>query len=142
MARFPIETITHNDQLLAIILDKDFHADGITFFTGQDSPLQLGYMSHPEGHEIIPHVHNPISRKTTGTHEVLFIKKGAVEVDFFSYEQEYLESRTLRAGDFVFLVGAGHGMTMLEPTTIVEIKNGPYFPDQDKKHFPNPRRQK
>jgi len=134
-----IEHIRHKDKTIAIIVGSDFHREGITFFTENDVPLQLGYMSHPKGHEITPHVHNPIKRETTETYEVLLVKKGRIRIDFFSYSQEYLESRELMSGDITLLVGAGHGIVCLEPTIIVEAKNGPYYSEKDKKRFPNPR---
>jgi len=133
------EIISHEEKTIAIIVHKDFHADGISFFTDDDFPLQFGYMSHPKGHEIRPHVHNPIHRATLGTYEVLIIKDGVIRIDFFSYNQEYLESRTLGKGDMILLVGAGHGISVLEPAVIVEVKNGPYYPEDDKNRFSNPR---
>jgi hypothetical protein len=83
----------------------------------------------------MPHIHHPVRRETIGTQEVLFIKEGVIRIDFYSFEQVYLESRQLSAGDFVLLVGAGHGITVLEPAIIVEVKNGPYLSEADKGRF-------
>ncbi|MGA9347295.1 MAG: hypothetical protein WBW48_00640 [Anaerolineae bacterium] len=130
-----IETISHHGSITAIIVYKDHHVDGIEFITPNEFSLQLGYMSRPAGYQVIPHTHNPIRRETIGTQEVLFIKEGVIRIDFYSFEQVYLESRQLSAGDFVLLVGAGHGLTILEPATIVEVKNGPYIPGADKGRF-------
>ena len=33
------------------------------------------------------------------------------------------------------LVAGGHGFEMLEPTEIIEVKQGPYSGDQDKTRF-------
>ena len=82
-----IERIKHEERLIALIVRKGFHVDGISFFTEKEFPIQLGYMSHPKGHEITPHLHNPVRRETVGTYEVLIIKKGLIRIDFFSYEQ-------------------------------------------------------
>jgi len=65
----------------------------------------------------------------------LFIKSGVVRIDFYSYEQVYLESRELSAGDFILLAGAGHGIEVLEDATIVEVKNGPFIEGADKGRF-------
>ena len=134
-----IEYIKHKAKTIAIIIGRNYHEEGITFFTENDVSLQLGYMSHPKGYEIIPHKHNTIKRETNETHEVLLIKKGRIRIDFFSYSQEYLESRELVTGDIILLVGAGHGIVCLEPTILIEVKNGPYYPEKDKERFPNPR---
>ncbi len=130
-----IERITHHDRFLAVIIRKDYSKDGISFITPNDFSLQLGYMNHPEGHEIKPHMHHPIYRETVGTLEVLIIQKGKIRIDFYSFDKEYLESRELSSGDVILLVDAGHGMTVLEPLSMIEVKNGPYRPQEDKEKF-------
>jgi mannose-6-phosphate isomerase-like protein (cupin superfamily) len=66
---------------------------------------------------------------------VLFIKSGKVRVDFYSNDQEYLESRILYPGDVILLSDGGHGFKMLEPSEIIEVKQGPYCGEQDKVRF-------
>lgn len=130
-----IEKIEYAGQTLAIIVPADFRAQGLSFITPSDALLQLGYMSHPAGYLIPPHVHTPYPRNISGTQEVLFIKSGRVRVDFYNSSQDYLESRELRSGDWVVLLGGGHGFEMLEPTTMIEVKNGPYAGAADKTRF-------
>jgi len=137
-----IETIHHDDAVVAIIVYKDHRLkeNQIEFITPNEFSLQLGYMSRPAGYQIVPHTHNPVRRETIGTQEVLFVKEGLIEVDFYSFEQIYLESRRLSAGDLILLAGAGHGITILETATIVEVKNGPFIPGADKGRFEGIRR--
>lgn len=130
-----IQHITHNQQQLALIIRHDFHKDGIEFFTPNDYSQQIGYMNRPKGYVIPPHVHNPVTREVHYTKEVLFIKSGRLRVDFYSEAQEYLESTVLEAGDVILLAYGGHGFEMLEPTEIIEVKQGPYAGDQDKTRF-------
>lgn len=130
-----IERIVHQGEELALILRRDFRADGITFLTAGDYSQQLGYMNRPAGYVIPPHVHNPVSREVRFTKEVLFIRSGRLRVDFYSDEQSYLESAILEAGDVILLAFGGHGFQMLEPTEIIEVKQGPYVGEQDKTRF-------
>ncbi len=130
-----IETITYNNTIIAIIIYKDYQKDGISFITPQECSLQLGYMSHPTGYQIMPHVHNPVHRETVGTQELLFIRNGVIKIDFYSSDQKYLESRELSTGDIVLLASGGHGITVLEPTIMFEVKNGPYLDGTDKIRF-------
>ena len=130
-----IQTIEHNGKMIATIIYKNYHTEGISFVTNKDNILQLGYMSRPTGYHIVPHTHNPVHRHTVGTQEVLFIKSGVIRIDFYSFEQVYLESKELSTGDIVLLAGAGHGITVLEPVTMIEVKNGPYIEDTDKNRF-------
>ncbi len=130
-----IDRILHHDQELAVIIRASFHKDGIEFFTPGSYSQQIGYMNRPAGYVIPPHVHNPVTREVQFTKEVLFVKSGRVRVDFYSDAQEYLESTVLEKGDVILLSVGGHGFTMLEPTEMIEVKQGPYAGDHDKTRF-------
>lgn len=130
-----IEKIENNGELIAIIIYRDYHNDGVSFITNKESLLQIGYMSHPEGYEVKPHIHRPVNRHTVGTQEVLIIKSGTVKVNLYTHSKAYLESRVLTSGDMILLAGAGHGIAILEDATLIEIKNGPYIENSDKDRF-------
>jgi mannose-6-phosphate isomerase-like protein (cupin superfamily) len=130
-----IEQIIHNNIQLAIIIRSHFKKDGIEFFTNDNDSQQLGYMNRPEGYVIAPHRHNIVQREVHLTQEVLFIKKGKVRVDFYNSDQHYIESRIVSTGDVILLADGGHGFKMLEPTEMIEVKQGPYVGDEDKVRF-------
>jgi hypothetical protein len=130
-----IEQIASHDQLLALIISHRFNKPGIHFFTPDELSQQLAYMHHPTGKIIPPHVHNPVPRQVTYTQEVLFIKAGKLRVDFYTDQQQYLESRILEAGDTILLVTGGHGFEVLEEVEMIEVKQGPYVGDLDKTRF-------
>jgi hypothetical protein len=130
-----IETILHAGQTLAIVLRSDHHASGIEFFTPDHFSQQLAYMNRPAGYVIPPHVHNPVHRDVEFTKEVLFIRSGKVRVDFYDDDQNYLESSILLSGDVILLAFGGHGFEILEPSEIIEVKQGPYAGDADKTRF-------
>lgn len=129
------EQIEHQGNVLAVILRGSFHQPGIHFFTPGDYSQQLAYMRHPAGKVIAAHYHNPIPREVTYTQEVLVIRRGRLRVDFYTREPQYLESRVLEAGDVILLAGGGHGFEVLEEIEMIEIKQGPYFGDEDKTRF-------
>lgn len=129
------ESIMDGERMLAVILRTSFRKEGIEFFTPSDFSQQLGYMNRPKGYVIAPHVHNPVARQVHFTKEVLFIKAGKVRVDFYDEQQRYLESRILASGDVILLAFGGHGFEMLEPTEMIEVKQGPYAGDADKTRF-------
>jgi hypothetical protein len=66
---------------------------------------------------------------------VLFIKSGKLRVDFYDEYEDYLESTVLNSGDVILLVSGGHGFTVLEEVEMIEVKQGPYSGDADKKRF-------
>lgn len=130
-----IERIIHNGTVIALIIYKGYRQDGIQFLSPNEYPLQLGFMTRPKGYQILPHTHNPIHRNTIGTQEVLFIKSGEIRVDFYSFEQVFLESRKLSSGDIILFADAGHGIEVLEEAEIFEVKNGPFIAGADKGRF-------
>lgn len=130
-----IEYVSFKKQTYAIILRSKYKNEGIKFFTPNDFSQQLGYMKRKKGYVILPHVHKSLKRKVLDTQEVLFVKSGKIRVDFYDKHKNYLESRVLCEGDFILLAYGAHGFEMLEPTEMIEIKQGPYADEMDKTRF-------
>ena len=130
-----IDEIKHEDRILAMIIRANYSEDGIKFFTPDDFPQQLGYMKHPKGHKIIPHLHNKLKREIFYTFEVLYIKSGKVRVNFYDDNKNYLKNDTLYGGDVILLAYGVHGFEILENSEIIEIKQGPYAGNDDKTRF-------
>lgn len=130
-----IEKIFNGEELLAIIIRDNYHAVGITFITPDDYPHQLGYMNREKDYVIAPHVHNKVPRNVDFTQETLVVKSGVVRVDFYTQEQKYLESRIIYKGDIILLAAGGHGFKMIQPSEMIEIKQGPYAGAMDKIRF-------
>lgn len=132
-----IERVKSGGTEFAIIIRADFHEPGIHFFTPADYSQQLAYMRHPTGHVIEPHVHNPVPRAVHSTREALFLRRGRLRVDFYTDGGEYLESRELGPGDVILLTAGGHGFDVLEEIEMIEVKQGPYCGDNDKRRIPS-----
>lgn len=130
-----IETIRHGDRIIAMIIRSDHHGSGAEFITPEHFSQQVAYMNRPEGYRIAPHIHREAPRRITRTQEVLVIRRGRVKVDYYSEDQAYLSSSVVESGDVLLLASGGHGFTMLEPTEMIEIKQGPYAGDRDKVRF-------
>jgi len=130
-----VETITWNDLTLAYIVRTEVCPDKTTFLTPQNLNLQLGFVVYPAKGEIQRHAHLPLERRVTGTSEVLLIKKGRCEVDFYDKNKELVTTRELREGDVVLMVEGGHGFRMLEDTVLLEVKQGPYTGQEEKERF-------
>jgi len=130
-----LEEIKYKSSLLAIIIRKNFHKEGVSFFTPDEFSQQLAYMHHPAGKIIEPHLHNPVPRDVLFTQEVLILKTGRLRVDFYNNDRLYLESRIIEEGDIILLASGGHGFEVLEEVEMVEVKQGPYAADGDKTRF-------
>lgn len=130
-----IENINHEGTTMAIIVSYKYNEDGAHFFTPDDFSQQLGFMKHPGGKVIEPHVHNSVPREVHYTNEVLFIRKGRLRVDFYDTQQRYLKSRILEAGDVILLISCGHGFEVIEDVEMFEVKQGPFAGNMDKTRF-------
>jgi mannose-6-phosphate isomerase-like protein (cupin superfamily) len=130
-----VEEVKKNNKLLALIIRSDYNCDGIDFITPNEYSQQVAYMHHQQGKVIDAHVHNIVHRNVLLTQEVLFIKKGILRVDFYDEYEDYLESRKLREGDVILLISGGHGFEVLKEVEMIEVKQGPYAGDNDKKRF-------
>ena len=130
-----VEEVKKKNRLLAIIIRNDYQCEGVDFITPSEYSQQVAYMHHPTGKIIDAHVHNLVHRNVVLTQEVLIIKKGILRVDFYDEYEDYLESRNLYAGDIILLVSGGHGFKVIDEVEMIEVKQGPYSGDQDKKRF-------
>ncbi|MBF0141701.1 MAG: hypothetical protein HQL74_15685 [Magnetococcales bacterium] len=130
-----IAHIEHEGTLYALIVRNGFKATGVRFFTPNEAPQQLAYISHGKGKLIPPHTHNLVHREIEQTQEILIVKSGRMRVDFYTEEAVYFESRVIEPWDILFLARGGHGFEILEPIEMIEIKQGPYAGTEDKTIF-------
>lgn len=131
----PIEQIQADGKPIAIIVRNEFNRPGVSFFSPFEFSQQLGVLIHPAGHEVKAHVHNLIARDVRVTQEVLHIIEGKIEITLFAENKKYITSRLLSRGDTVLLAYGGHGLKILEPSKILEVKQGPYAGVEDKEFF-------
>jgi mannose-6-phosphate isomerase-like protein (cupin superfamily) len=130
-----IETITHGLEPIALIIRAEFDEPGIHFFTPPSFSQQVAFMKHTKGKKIAPHVHNLVNRQVLYTQEVLLIRRGRLRINLYSSDRKFLEYRILEAGDVILLCGGGHSFEMLEETSMIEVKQGPYAGEKDKTRF-------
>ena len=135
MSNLGVDEIFPNGCMQAVIVSSHFQDDKLKFLTPQEAILQLGYMKHPSGYSIAPHIHNKVRREIYGTQEVLFIKSGKVKVTLYSEEKIETSQHVLNTGDFIIFLEGGHGIQVIEEAEIVEVKNGPYAGYADKTRF-------
>jgi hypothetical protein len=130
-----LDRFEHKGDLYALIIRSSYFSDGIRFFTKDSESLQLAYMRREKNYFIEPHAHIEYAREVLNTQEVLFVKTGKVRVDFYDDERLYIASLILNRGDIIFLSKGGHGFKILEDSEIIEVKQGPYIIERDKKRF-------
>jgi hypothetical protein len=130
-----VEKIFSGDQCLAYIIKASFLPERTTFLTPPEYKQQVGYVVYPAGGQIQRHVHRPLERHLVGTSEVLLVRQGCCEVDFYNDDRQLVATRELREGDIMLMVGGGHGFRMLDDTVLLEVKQGPYTGIDEKERF-------
>jgi hypothetical protein len=130
-----VESIECDGQLIATIIRAEKMPDETEFVTGDDVKQQVGFVVYPEGGIIPRHIHVPMERHLRGTSEVLVVRKGILEADFYTDGKEFICTRLLRQGDVLLLVSGGHGFRCLKDTVLLEVKQGPYLGPQEKQRF-------
>jgi len=131
----PVEYIALNDKILALIIRGEANPNTTAFFTSPEVNMQVGFVVYPAGGEITRHIHRPLDRHIVGTSEVLVVRRGRCRIDIYDEKRRPVATRELRTGDVVVMFAGGHGFHMLEDTTFVEIKQGPYTGLDEKERF-------
>ena len=131
----PVEQYMDGDAIIAIVIRASYTRPGPHFFSPAVFSQQLGVIEYPAGHRIEPHVHNLIAREVMHTQETLVIRKGRLSVDLYRDDRSPLATLELGCGDVILLASGGHGLTVLDDCSILEVKQGPYAGDRDKVRF-------
>jgi hypothetical protein len=129
-----LETITYNNERLAIILRSPYEPVNQEFVSDSKDYLQLGAMNLEKGRILKPHIHKSRNEYVPITQEALIIQKGKMRVDFY-YEKKKINETIINAGDIIVLLSGGHGFEVLEKTKLVEIKQGQYIDQKMDKEY-------
>ncbi len=116
------------DNVLYSMIYKSAEAfqENPAFFTPETAFLQTGMLQYPKGSHISVHTHRPIDRTITSTEEVLYIAQGRLSVRIYDEDANLLYHDNLEAGSLLCLFKGAHGFDVIEDTTVVMVKQGPY----------------
>ncbi len=128
-----IEKIMQHHKMIAMILYNDEIEYGVHFYTPNTRTLQVGKQRRLVGEKIKAHKHVLVkTQRREPLQEVLYIEKGKMRVIFYNDGGKVIENRILKKGDLILLISGGHGFEFLEETEMIEIKQGPYYPESRK----------
>jgi hypothetical protein len=130
-----VELISSGGRPLAYVIRSGYRPSETTFPTPPELNLQVGFVVYPAGGEVPRHSHRPLERSLVGTAEVIVVREGRCALDVYADDHELVATRDLASGDVMVMVGGGHGFRMLEPTVLLEVKQGPYSGPEEKERF-------
>lgn len=132
-----METIKHDNRLIAIIYREKDWIKGLNFITPNELFIQVGSWWYDKGKILASHIHNDFKREANRTQEMTYVKKGSMRVKLYDESKNFLKDFVLYEGDLAVYAFGGHGYEILEDNTqIIEAKNGPFIDvDTDKTKF-------
>jgi len=133
-----IKVIEHNGEMVGMCIKAGHNWEKTEFLTSDDMSQQLGLLAYDREHSVKPHAHHKVPRTINYTSEVLFCVSGKIVYTFYDPKNDWakIDSCQLQKGDTLCLFGAGHGARAIEPTKLIEIKQGPYLGTKDKYFYP------
>lgn len=123
-----MEKIFYKNTLIAIRL-KTFRP-GSNPVTDAKECLQVMAIKRRPGEAVPPHWHVPRKRITSRAQECLVIRRGKIKVSLFGPDKKFFKYLYLKTGQALVVLAGGHGVEYLEPTEIIELKNGPFRDDK------------
>ena len=120
------EFVDNDGVQLAYAVSAVSMQEGKNFYSSPGDSLQVGAMRLEKGAIIDAHIHNIISRTVLETQEVIFVIEGKMKAQIFDLNHNKKGDIVLVGGDLIVLLRGGHSFDFLEPTSIFEVKQGPY----------------
>lgn len=123
-----VDSVTHDNAIIAKILRNAEWPEGLTFFTSESDYIQVSTWNYNKGKHLKAHSHKEYKRTSSRTQEVVFIKSGRMKVIFYNEDGKKIKEDILNKGDVAIIFSGGHSYDILEDKTeILEFKNGPYL---------------
>ena len=117
-----------------IVKNEDMESDKY-FATDAHQDLQIAKFNLKKNVTIDKHRHRDQKRTIFSTSEVIIITKGEIEVEIFDNNLELVHNSIAKKGDIIALFHGGHGLKMSTDCEFIEVKQGPYIEEIDKKRF-------
>jgi hypothetical protein len=139
-----VKRIEHNGKILAIVISSEIFtamsSEGkeIEFATPDEFPFQVGMHVWQPGKIIKEHFHLPFQElKDFPVQEYFYVASGKVRIDLYDdRENDSKVSEVIIGEGDQIILNTGHGMEALEPSKLIELKQGPYRGrDLEKRYF-------
>lgn len=130
-----MEIFDKENKLLAIVVKKNTSKKDKDFHTDHSSEFQLASFNLKKDEIIQRHYHEKQERRIFSTNEVIVLQSGKMMLTIYDLNLEKIEDILIESGDMVALFDGGHEIKILEDSIFIEVKQGPYFEQKDKKRF-------
>ena len=122
-----IQRVVCGGDIYAVIIRNTLPHKGYNFVSENTDSMQVGVNHYDSGATIRAHFHLPVERALSDTLEVLHFDSGVCLMALYDENQNKFFETQVGDGDTVVLMKGGHSFKVLEPTRIIEVKQGPYL---------------
>ena len=105
------------------------------FFTEDYLDFQVASFSLEKDSVIERHIHNKQNRIIETTSEVLILLSGRIEVEIYDNNLKFIDKFLIMPCEIIVLFSGGHSLKIIEEAKFIEIKQGPFDENNDKKRF-------
>ena len=131
-----IKEISFENQLYAFVCSLNDVSKGLEFLSDDTDFIQLGTWNYEKNFSTVPHYHLEHDKPSNLTQEVVLVHKGSVKCRLFTKEGNYVDEVDINEGELIVQIYGVHEYIMNEDSTVLEIKNGPYYgPEVDRKRI-------
>ena len=121
--------------LLAILIDTRKNNDTKNFYTSNDLDIQVASFNLNSQDVIERHFHYSQNRKITTTSEVIYSQAGKISVEIYDTYKQFVQNLLVEEEMIIILLQGAHAINILEDSKFIEVKQGPYDPENDKERF-------
>ena len=124
-----------NGYILAFIVDGNKNEQAKNFYTENNLDIQVASFNLKEGENIDRHNHYKQNRNIQTTSEVIYVQEGNLEIEIYDNEKNFIDKLSASEGMIIIILDGGHAINIIEDSKFIEIKQGPYDPENDKERF-------
>lgn len=121
-----IEHVFYGKKIIASIIHLGRIKNKATFFTPHKETLQVGILNKSKGEGVKSHLHKVPPLRRHNIEEICFILQGRARVTFYTKKGECICTKVIKKNDLLIQKEMGHAFEILEATSFLEIKPGPY----------------
>ena len=122
-----LERIEKDGELLALVVRNNYSADGTNFISEASNAFQIGFHNRKKGYRYKKHITLPFSNISFNPNKIYYVQEGKLLIG--------IEDRKIELGkvDLICFISGSHDVEMLEDGKFIEIKQGPYRGEKDKR---------
>ena len=124
-----------NGDLLAFIVNANKNEQAKNFYTENNLDMQVASFNLKKGENIDRHYHYKQNRNIQTTSEVIYVQEGNLEIEIYDNEKNFVDKLSAFEGMIIIIFDGGHAINIIEDSKFIEIKQGPYDPENDKERF-------